>query len=412
MVTNAAQAWGVLFGAVIIWALVGVARHWREMLAQRVPASAAGIGGALRRAFPVAPGAPGVGSVLADLGARGLGWALALGAGFGWAAGVDGWRMTKRAVGAALRRAGGDPGAPAGPPGPDATTGDPRTGRDTPRDEAPDTADDGAPRPGGLFDALTRRFTRRRTPDGPATGPGTPPRPGDWRDGEIADGEIVDDPGANPGRTIPTPVDDAEVIHDPTIDGIFPRPARGIPTLNIPLVQIGIPMSSELTAAAAETYSQVMTAASGSAEAATDIGGQAGQHATIAATRAASADARAQALDALSASAARAAAAWAASTQNAAERGVDQASVGAMADSVQVYQAMAAKTAQAAQLSDQIAQAEAALASLMPGVQGDAENAAQVAGQVRATLANHQGGFREETARVGHGSADHDFLLA
>jgi len=155
-----------------------------------------------------------------------------------------------------------------------------------------------------------------------------------------------------------------------------------------------------------------MTAASRGTEAATEISGQAGQHAAIATTRAASASARAQALDALAATARQAAAAWAASTQNAAERGVDQASVGAMADSVQVYQAMAAKAAQAAQLSDQIAQMEASLAALMPGVQGDAENAAQVAGQVRATLANHQGGFREETARVGHGSADHDFLLA
>lgn len=412
MVTNAAQAWGVLFGVVIIWALVGVARHWREMLGERVPAASQRISGALRRAFPVAPDAPGAGSVLADLGARGLGWALGLGAGFGWAAGVDGWRMTKRAVGAALRRAGGDPGALTGRPGPDATADDPHAGTRPGRDGAPDPADANTP-PDGLFDALTRRFARRRTAPAPgAAGTRTPPRPGDWQDGEIADGEIVDDPGANPGRTTPTPVDDAEVVHDPSVDGIFPRPPRGIPTVHIPIAQIGTPMSSQIATAAAETYSEVMTAAAGSAEAATDISGQAGQHAAIAANRAASADARAQALDALAASARQAAAAWAASTQNAAERGVDQASVGAMADSVQVYQAMAAKAAQAAQLSDQIAQAEAALAALMPGVQGDAENAAQVAGQVRATLANHQGGFREETARVGHGSADHDFLLA
>lgn len=420
MVTNAAQAWGVLLGAVIIWSLAGVARHWREIVGERVPAAAQQIADAVRRAFPAPAGGAGAASVLADLGARGIGFALALGAGFGWAAGVDGWRLARRTARTALDRVGGVRLSPDAGDRPDAT--------DDGSHDAPDAAGGGptagAPGPGGfdtttarggLFGRLGRRAAGLRPGPGQTGAPGSsaPPRPTDWRDGDVADGEIVGDaPGAGPGRTDPGDVTDAQVVHDPAVDGIFPRPAHAIPPLHIPLIQIGASVSSELAPAIAETYSEVMSAASRSAERATEISGQAGRHAAIATNRAGSAAARAQALQALASSASQAAAAWAASTQNAAERGVDQASVGAMADSVQVYQAMAAKAAQAAELSNQIAQAEAMLAALMPGVQGDAENAAQVAGQVRATLGDHQGGFREETARVGHGSADHEFLLA
>lgn len=397
-VTSSTEAWSLLLVGIGLWALIGAIGHWtslREQAAERARAVEAKV----RSVLPGSAGGASYGDILADLGSRTAGFALAYGLGLGFSAGVETWR----GIG---RRVAGRPGPGAAPgPGadgsatPDADTDAPGTGPGAGSGANPGF--DGTPGPGprgpggagrgddawwGGFFSWLGFFNRATRPDPPASKP-TPDLHIELEDPTAYDAELLDDPAtAAESRTADTTgIDDAEIVPDAPEP---PAPTSGpfTPGPRTPQFPEGTPAMSALASAIARTLNELLAAATRALDWARGASEKAGQIATVAGVRARSGIVRRDDAAGYADDAVAEAARWTGNAQAAAAQNVDAASVAAVGNCVLTAGQVAARAQRIAQLSQVAAEAEAAVEAEAHLLAADCVSHAQAAAIAHQTL--------------------------
>jgi hypothetical protein len=416
-VTSSTEAWSLLIVGIGLWALIGAIGHWtslKEQAAERAHAFEAKV----RSALPGSAGGAGYGDILADLGSRTAGFALAYGLGLGFSAGMQTWRgigrLGQRIAGRPAPVSGTAPGTD-GSSGPGAGSAGPSAGPgvNPGSDDGPGThTPGGAGRGdeawwGGFFSWLG--FFNRATRPGSTTARPTPEPRIELDDPTTYEGELLDDPATPGARTGDTPgIDDAEIVPDapgqPT-----PAPGAFIPGPRTSPLPEGTPDMSALASAVARTLNELLAAAARALSWARGASEQADQIANVAGVRARSGVVRSTSAAGYAGEAAAEAARWTANAQAAAAQNVDAGSVASIGNCVLTAGQVAARAQRIAQLSQVAAEAEAAVEAEAHLLAADCVSHAQAAAIAHQTLTASHALHQHAHDATGVAAADKQF---